>query len=535
MDIRCGSCGASVGAPAKFCSECGTRLSHTKQSAEYKQVTVLFVDVVGSMDIAKGVGAERLREIMSELIDCASAVVQRCGGTLDKFTGDGIMAVFGAPVALEDHAMRACLAALGIQGEMQPVAAAVLDRDRVTLRLRVGLNSGQVIAGEIGSGATGYTAVGEHVGMAQRMESAAPPGGVMLSASTARLVGGLAELDEPELVQIKGADDPVPARRLLGIGRQDRTTRTEADLVGRQWEMSAIEGLLDRAISGRGAVVGVVGPPGIGKSRVTRELAALAARRGVDVFTTYCESHTSQVPFQVITRLLRAATGLEGLDPAHARALIDAQAFADADPEDVALFKDLLCIGDPDATLPRIDPDARRRRLTALVNAATVANQTPAVYVIEDAHWIDESSESMLADFLTVVPQTRLLTVITYRPEYRGSLTQVPGAQTIALAPLTNSETEALVAGLLGPDSSVARLGGTVSERASGTPFFAEEIVRELAERGVLQGEPGAYVSTTAAAEVSVPATLQATIASRIDRLDPKAKRTLSAAAVVGS
>ena len=298
--------------------------------------------------------------------------------------------------------------------------------------------------------------------------------------------------------------------------------------------MSAVEGLLDRAIDGDGAVVGVVGPAGIGKSRLARELAAMAGERDVNVFTTFCESHTSQVPFQVISRLLRAATGVEGLDSPAARALIKAQ-FSDAEPEDVALFEDLLGISDPDAELPRIDPDARRRRLTAMVNSATLASQDPAVYVIEDAHWIDESSESLLADFLTVVPQTHLLTLITHRPEYRGALAQVPGAQSIALSPLSNRETTALVSELLGQDPSVRELGQTIAERAAGTPFFAEEIVLELAERGVLQGKLGAYVSTAEAAEVAVPATLQATIASRIDRLDPKAKRTLSAAAVVGS
>ena len=202
--------------------------------------------------------------------------------------------------------------------------------------------------------------------------------------------------------------------------------------------MSAVEGLLDRAIGGDGAVVGVVGPAGIGKSRLARELAAMAAERDVNVFTTFCESHTSQVPFQVIFRLLRAATGVESLDPRAARALIKAQ-FSDAESEDVALFEDLLGISDPGAELPRIDPDARKRRLTAMVNSATLASQDPAVYVIEDAHWIDESSESLLADFLTVVPQTHLLTLITHRAEYRGALAQVPGAQSIALSPLATA------------------------------------------------------------------------------------------------
>src|SRR5271167_2891795 len=186
----CRTCGTEPLEKARFCHGCGSPVKDGDTRAEYKQVTVLFADVVQSMDIAAAVGAERLREIMADLVDRASAVVQRYDGTVDKFTGDGIMAVFGAPAALEDHAVRACLAALGIQEETQRLAVDVRERDGVELQLRVGLNSGEVIAGEIGSGPFGYTAVGEQVGMAQRMESVARPGGVMLSASTARLVEG---------------------------------------------------------------------------------------------------------------------------------------------------------------------------------------------------------------------------------------------------------------------------------------------------------------------------------------------------------
>jgi hypothetical protein len=310
--------------------------------------------------------------------------------------------------------------------------------------------------------------------------------------------------------------------------------RAESNLVGRRWEMSAVESLLDRAIDGHGAVVGVVGSPGIGKSRLVREVAAMAGRRGVEVFTTFCESHTSEVPFHAVARLLRAATGVDGLDAVTARVQVRAQV-PDADPEDLALVDDLLGIADPEVSLPRIDPDARRRRLTALVNAYSLARETPALYIIEDAHWIDEVSESMLAEFLMVIPQTPALVLVTYRPEYRGALTQMAGAQTVALAPLSDAETAALVYELLGADPSVGALGQTIADRAAGNPFFAEEIVRELAERGVLRGRLGAYTSTAEIAEVSVPATLQATIAARIDRLDPQAKRTLGAAAVVGS
>ena len=533
--LLCASCGTELPPNSKFCNECGTRLTHATQSAEYKQVTVLFADVVHSMDIAATVGPERLREIMTELVERSAAVVERYGGTVDKFTGDGVMAVFGAPVALEDHAVRACMAALGVQEEAKRLAAEVQDRDGVDLRLRVGLNSGQVIAGEIGSGSFGYTAVGEQVGMAQRMESVAPPGAVMLSESTAGLVDGAAALDEPEIVRIKGADEPVTVYRLLGIAEPQRAVgRAESNLVGRRWEMSAGEGLLDRAIDGHGAVVGVVGSPGIGKSRLVREVAAIAAGREVEVFSAFCESHTSQVPFHAVARLLRAATGVEGLDGQIARDRVRDRV-SDADREDLALFDDLLGIADPNAPLPPIDPDARRRRLTALVNAASLARQVPAVYVIEDAHWIDEVSESMLAEFFTVIPQTPSLVLITYRPEYHGALSRAPGAQSIALAPLSDSETTALVSELLGPNPSVGAVATMIAQKASGNPFFAEEIVRDLAERGILRGSRSAYESTTDVGEVSVPATLQATIAARIDRLDPAAKRTLSAAAVVGS
>jgi class 3 adenylate cyclase len=533
--LPCGSCGTELPPNSKFCNECGAPVTQVSRSAEYKQVTVLFADVVHSMDIAAALGPERLREIMADLADRCAAVVQRYGGTVDKFTGDGIMAVFGAPVALEDHAVRACLAALGVQEEAKGLAVGVRERDGVELQLRVGLNSGQVIAGEIGSGSFGYTTIGEQVGMAQRMESVAPPGGVMLSASTARLVEGAATLGEVERVRIKGADQPACAQRLLGVPeRRHAVGRAESNLVGRRWEMGAVEGLLERAIDGHGAVVTVVGSPGIGKSRLVREVAAIAAERGVDVFAAYCESHASDVPFHVVARLLRAATGVLGLDGPAARERVRSRV-PEADPEDLLLFDDLLGIADPEVELPKIDPDARRRRLTALVNAASLARQTPAVYVIEDAHWIDEVSESMLAEFLTVIPQTPSLVLATYRPEYRGALSQVAGVQTIALAPLSDSETAALVTGLLGPDPSVDGVITMITEKAAGNPFFVEEMVRDLAERGALRGNRGAYESSADAGEISVPATLQATIAARIDRLDPAAKRTLSAAAVIGS
>ncbi len=527
----CTSCGTGLRETAKFCDECGAPMAVSTDTPEYKQVTVLFADVVRSMDIAASVDIERLREIMTGLLEQTAAVVNRYGGTVE-YNGDGIMALFGAPVALEDHAFRGCLAALAIQDESKRFAADVRRRDGLVLQLRVGMNSGQVIAGEIG---IGYAATGETVGLAQRMESVAPAGGVVLSESTARLVAHRVELAEPEWLRIKGSDEPVYTRRLVAIRPRDGMVgRAEASLVGRRWEMAALEEMVKRAIAGLGGVVNLVGSPGIGKSRVAREAAASAADRGVEVFWTFCESHARDVPFHIVTRILRAGIGVDDLDGNAARARVRQQ-IPDADPQDVLLLDDLLGIADPDMPLPQIDPDARRRRLTALINTTTLARTQPALHIVEDVHWIDAISESMLADFLSVIGRTPSMVLITYRPEYEGVLVRVRGAHAIALAPLADSDTTVLIGELLGSDPSVLELAEIIAERAAGNPFFAEEMVRELVQRGVLTGEHGQYLCHTNAADVAVPATVQAAIEARIDRLTTPAKQTLNAASVIGA
>ena len=528
----CRACGLGLRQGARFCDGCGAPASADSDFAEYKQVTVMFADVMGSMRIASALGPERLREIMAELMHRCTAVVQRYGGTVDKFTGDGLMAVFGAPAALEDHALRACLAALGIQDEMQRLAAAVDRSDGVALRLRIGLNSGQVIAGEMSSGPGGYTAIGDQVGFAQRMQSVAPPGGVMLSESTARLVEHAAVLGEPERVRIKGGDDAVPARRLLAAGSEHtQLGRRGPALVGRATEMNTIVGMLEQSINGVGCVATVVGPPGIGKSRTVGDTAKLATARGVQVYSTFCESHAREVPYRVVTRLLRTVFSVRDLAPDVARARVRSL-IPNANFEDLLLLNDLIGIGDAGVALPAISPDARQRRLAGLLKAAAAEGPTPTLCVIEDVHWIDEASESMLAEFIAAVPS---IVLITHRPEYRGALSRVPGAQTIALAPLTAAQTAALTTALLGTHPSVTGLAVHVAERAAGNPFFADEIVRDLAERGVLSGDRGAYICRDESADLRVPSTLQAAIAARIDRLGAPAKHALYAGAVIGA
>ncbi|MCV7075164.1 ATP-binding protein [Mycobacterium szulgai] len=537
----CHACGSQPRQGARFCDACGSPLTLVVDPAEYKQVTVLFADVVRSMDIAAALGAERLREVMTELVDRSAAVVQRYGGTVDKFTGDGIMALFGAPITLEDHAFRACLAALDIQQVAQQLAVEVARRDAIDLRLRVGLNSGRVIAGEVGATHLGYTAVGTQVGMAQRMEAVAPPGGVMLSESTARLVEDRVVLGENESVHIKGAANPVPARRLLAAGgehlKQVRKPRHESRLVGRQYEKDTVAELLDQACRGNGTIVTVSGQPGVGKTRLARESVALARSRGFAVFVTYCESHTREIAFHTVSRLLRAIFEIRGLTAAQAQCRVRSE-MPFATGEDLLLLDDLLGVreGDlPQTALPDISPDARRRRLVELLKTAALARSQPAVYVIEDAQWIDSASESMLTEFAATLPAMRATLLIMYRPEYQGPLASIPTACSFLLAPLSASHITELIRELLGTHPSVLGLAAVIAEHAGGIPFCAEEIVRDLVERGDLDGAPGDYVCTREVRDIQVPPSVQAIVGARIDRLPAAAKRILHAAAVIGA
>ena len=530
----CRSCGTPPYPGSRFCHECGSALTKAPIAAEYKQVTVLFADVVRSGAIAAAVDIERLRGIMSDIVERSAAVVRRYGGTVE-YNGDGVMALFGAPVALEDHAFRGCLAALAIQEEASHMAEEVRRRDGLELRVRVGLNSGRVIAGEIGSISLGYRATGETVVLAQRIESAAAPGGVLLSESTARLVESRTVLAEPEWVPIKGSDDPVCVRRLVAARpRSVAVGHATTRLVGRRPEITTLGERMQRAAAGHGGVVGLVGQPGVGKSRAAREVAEMADDGGIDVLWVFCGSRAAEVPFRVVAQLLRGAFGVAALNPVDARARLRA-GLPDADHEDVLLLDDLLGISDPDVVAPVLDPDARRRRLTALVNTASVASARPTVVIIEDVHWIDVVSESMIVGFLSVVATTPSMVLITARPEYQGPLMRLPDTQTLTLGPLDDVAAFELIGALLGSDPSVVGLVGRIAERSRGNPFFVHELVREMAQRGVLTGEEGAYACSAPAAEVIVPATVEAAIESRIDRLSVGAKQTLNAAAVIGT
>ncbi len=495
---------------------------------------MLFADVVGSMTLAAVLPTERLRDIMNELFNRAAAVVQRYQGTVDKFTGDGLMALFGAPMALEDHALRACIAALEIQSGAEEFAAEVFRRDGVRLQLRVGLNSGEVIAGSIGSGPGRYTAVGHSVGMAQRMESAAPAGGVLCSLSTSRLVEGAARLGPVEEVVIKGADVPVSARRLLAV-ESGRTVvgRNEGAMVGRDADLGRLHGLFD---TGRSQLVAVVGAPGLGKSRLIAEFSAMAERRGTHVVLARCESHTTGVAFRALARLLRAMFRVDGLSDADAREQVLAQCgeALTSDSADAQILFDVMGIDDPGVPQLQVSVDGRRRRLVEVMSQAVRAGSGHMLFLLEDAHWIDAPSDEVLADFADALKLTSSMFVTTYRPESDGALQQHPD-DTITLQPLSDAMAVRLACQLLGNDPSVAALVKRIAVAAVGNPFFVEEIVRDLGDRGVISGSRGGYRVVGGVDEIGVPATVQAVLAARIDRLPAEAKAIVNAAAVIGT
>lgn len=533
-DLCCGVCGNGLRASARFCDACGSAVSPSRAVGERKQVTVLFADVVGSMELAAILDPERLREIMHQLLNRSAAVVQRYQGTVNQFTGDGLMALFGAPFALEDHALRACITALEIQSEARGLAADVLAREGVALQIRIGLNSGEVIAGEVGVGPGSYTAVGHPVGMAQRMEAAAEPGGVMCTASTARLVEHSAVLGPTEWVTVKGAGEPVPARRLERV-ESDRTVlgRDEGPLMGRDADLAE---LLD-AINGRQiSVVSVVGEPGLGKSRLIRELAAGAPTTGAEIVIARCESHTANVPLHALSRMLRAMFGIRGLDAATARVHIAAQLEGVVEPDsgDSDILFDLLSIGDPETTAPTMKPDARRRRLIEVMGNVAKTRPARTLFVVEDLHWVDAASEGVLAKFAETLTATQSMLVGSFRPEYHGALREM-SETTIMLAPLNAWTTVSLTAELIGQDATVRGVAERIAQAGAGNPFFVEEIVRDLVGRGLLLGNRGDYRLIGDLDSVAVPATVQSVIAARIYRLTVPEKSILNAAAVIGS
>lgn len=485
------------------------------------------------MKMAAALDPERLREIMHDLFNRSAAVVQRYHGTVDSFTGDGLMALFGAPAALEDHALRACIAALELQSLAGELAVAVRERDGMDLRLRVGLNSGEVVAGEFGSATAKYTAIGHTVGVAQRMESAAGPGEVLCSATTAHLVEHAARLGPWDTAELKGFDEPVAVRRLEAID-SDRPVmaRDDGPLVGRDNELAE---LIEAFENGATSVVGVVGEPGLGKSRLLREFATHATIRDAQTVVTHCEAHMAHVPLRVLSRLMRSVFGVRQLDDVAARQHIIGQlgVLAEPDSDAVAVLFDAMGLGEAEVPAGTTSTDARRHTLVEITSSAIKARRRRSVFLVEDLHWVDPASDEFLAELAAMLESTDSLLVATFRPEYEGRLRET-SKTTIRLSPLSASATGALAAKLIGEQPTARGAAELIAEASAGNPFFMEEIVRDLVGRSVLSGIRGDYRFAHGLGSIAVPATVQAVLAARIDRLTSQEKSVLNAAAVIG-
>jgi adenylate cyclase len=512
---------------------------------ERKQVTVVFADVQGSMDLAEQHDAEQWRRIMQRFFSVLADGVHRFEGTVDKFTGDGIMAVFGAPIAHEDHARRACYAALRMLDDIAEYAAELRRSEGLSFSTRIGINSGEVVAGAIGEGGdAGYTAIGHTVGLAQRMEALAEPGKAYLTEATAELARGFFELEDLGEFEIKGASRPVRVFELAGVG----SARSRLDLsrergfsrfVGRTEELQTLEENLGRAVAGEGAAVGIVAEPGVGKSRLCHEFAERCRARGIQVFECQGQSHGRQIPFMPVLQMLRSYFGIADSDRERivrekiaGRALLLDPAFA----EDLPVLFDFLGVPDPEHPLPQLSAEARNRALRGVVCKLIRAprRREPIVTIVEDLHWIDEASEVLLGELLGSVEGTQTMAIVNFRPEYRLAAAGPPDYHQISLEPLGPDDTRELLRDLAGEDPSLDGLAELIHERSTGNPFFVEEIVRALAEDGHLEGERGAYRLARPVEDARVPASVQTVLAARIDRLDPDAKRLLQVASVAG-
>ena len=519
--------------------ECGSALAPRVLSSEKKQITVLFADVAGSMDLQEQLDAEVWAQLMGRFVAILAEGVRKFGGTVDKFTGDGIMALFGAPVAQEDHARRACHAALHLVRAIGEFSAE-LAKQEIGLHVRLGLNSGEVVVGRVGGDATlDPTALGHTVGLAQRMEAIAEPGRAYLTQHTARLVEGWFDLHDLGPMAVKGARAPIGVS-VLGpaLASSKRRTLGASPLVGRERELKILHEALMLADEGHAQVVGVVGEAGVGKSRLCEEFVHQAAERAI-VRRTAGLSHGRDVPLLAILGLLRDYFAITEADDAGLARRKITERVLTLDPsleEGLPLIFDVLEVPDPARPPPQLAPEVRQRRIFDALRRLTQRRSERAVLVLllEDLHWFDPQSEAFLERLIESFPGSRTLVVANFRPEFTASWTRHSYYRQLPLAPLHEAGVTELLDGLVGDHSSVTPLVSFVLERTAGNPFFVEEVVRALVQDGVLVGRPGDYRLTRPLEDVRIPPSVQAVVAARIDHLPGESKATLQTAAVIG-
>ncbi len=572
MALSCGNCGFSNEPGEKFCGGCGQLLLSPEQvtpgfrspesytpkrlaekiltskgalEGERKQVTVLFADLKGSMELLADRDPEEARKLLDPVLERMMEAVHRYEGTVNQVMGDGIMALFGAPLAHEDHAVRACYAALRMQESVKRYAEGVRRSHGIEPQIRVGLNSGEVVVRSIGSDLhMDYTAVGQTTHLAARMEQLATPGSIRATSEVLRLAEGYVEVKPLGPVPVKGLAAPVEVYELTGASAvrsrlQAAAARGLTRFVGRDAEMEQLRRALERARGGHGQLVAMVGEPGLGKSRILHEFTHSHRTQDWLIVEASSVSYGKATSYLPVIDLLKGYFGVTDQDnhreireKATGKLLALDEGLRPILPAVLAL----LDIPTEDPQWTNLDPPQRRQRTLDAVKRLLLRESQvqPLLVVFEDLHWIDAETQALLDGLVDSLPAARLLLLVNYRPEYShgwGSKTYYTQLRLDALPAETASE---LLEALLGRDPSVDPLKPLLTARTGGNPLFLEECVRSLVETGALDGERGAYRLTHSVDPIQVPATVQAILAARIDRLPPEEKRLLQSAAVIG-
>ena len=520
--------------------------SRAALEGERKQVTVLFADLKGSTELIEGLDPEEARRLLDPALHVMMDAVHRYEGTVNQVLGDGIMALFGAPVAHEDHAVRACYAALAMQAAMRRYAEEVRRSHGLEMLARVGLHSGEVVVRSIGNDLhMDYSAVGQTTHLAARMEQLATPGSIRLTAATLRLAEGLVQVNALGPFPVKGLAEPVEVFELVGASTIRRRLQASAArgltrFVGRQQELAALQQALERAGAGHGQVVALVGEAGVGKSRLVYECVQAHQTPGWLVLESASVSYGKATPYFPVIDLLKRYSHVEEHDDTRTiRAKVTGQVLT-LDPalqDTVPALLALLDAVPEDSPFLRLDPPQRRQRtLDALKRVLLRESQEqPLLLVFEDLHWIDSETQALLNSLVESLPTARLLLLVNYRPEYQHGWGSKTYYTQLRLDPLPPVSAEEFLQALLGDDPRLKPLTALLIARTEGNPFFLEESVRTLGETGVLVGERGAYRLGQALPTIQVPATVQAVLAARIDRLPAEEKRLLQTAAVLGT
>jgi class 3 adenylate cyclase/tetratricopeptide (TPR) repeat protein len=571
LESLCPSCRAPNPPTNKFCNECGAPLAQTatvtkflspesytpkhlaekiltSKSAlegERKQVTVLFADMKGSMELLADRDPEEARKLLDPILEHMMEAVHRYEGTVNQVMGDGIMALFGAPLAHEDHAVRAGYAALRMQESVTQYAEEVRRTEGIPIQIRVGLNSGEVVVRSIGSDLKmDYTAVGQTTHLAARMEQMAIPGSIMMTANTLQLAEGYVQLKPLGPVNVKGLNEPVEVYEVTGAGAartrlQAAASRGLTRFVGRDAETEQLRKALEQARSDHGQVVGVVGEPGLGKSRLFFEFIHSHRTQGCLILESGSVSYGKATPYLPVIDLLKAYFKIQDRDDQREiREKVTGKLLTlDKSLEStLPAFLALLDVPVDDPTWQALDPFQRRQQTLGAVKRLLLRESQvqPLILLFEDLHWIDSETQAILESLVESLPTARLLLLVNYRPEYQHGWANKTYYTQLRLDPLPPESAGEILNSVLGDDHGLQSLKELLIERTEGNPFFLEESVRTLVETKVLAGERGNYHLEKKVESTQVPATVQAVLAARIDRLPHEEKQLLQSAAVIG-